>query len=211
MTRDVRKYAFDTEFAPDGTVLRELNSGVRARLTMEEVEAERAAAFKSGQEDAFAAAERAHAEAAQSVLQAARALLSRLDEETQILRREAAEAALAAARAIAGAALDAFGEARAAAAASAAMEMLPMQPRFVVRVAPPLVEGVKARLETAAKDHAFAGAVLVRGQEGLSAGDAAIDWSQGAVIIDRTDIEARVRALVEAALEAPPNTELETP
>lgn len=206
---EVRKYTFDTEFAPDGAVLRDMKVGVRARLTPEEVEAERAAAFQSGRQDALAAAEHASAEAAQAIMQAAHKLLARLDEETQLLRREAAEAALATARVIAGAALEQFGEARAAAAVSAAMEMLPMQPRFVVRVAPALVDGVKTRLEAAAKDHAFAGAVLVRGEDRLAKGDVAIDWSHGAVLIERADIEARARALVEAALSAPHSNETE--
>jgi flagellar assembly protein FliH len=206
---EVRKYAFDTEFAPDGTVLRDVSAGVRARLTAQEVEAERAAAFRAGQQDSLAAAERASAEAAQAIVLAAQSLLARLDEETRLLRREAAEAALATARAIAGAALEEFGEARAAAAASAAMEMLPMQPRFIVRVASALADGVRTRLEAAAQEHAFAGALLVRGEDGLAKGDVAIDWSDGAVIIERADIEARARALVEAALTAPCNTEVE--
>jgi len=199
---EVRKFAFDREFAPDGTVLRDAAAGVRTHLTAEEVEAERAAAFKCGQQEASVAAERSAAEAAQAIMQSARALLARLDEETQLLRREAAQVALTAARAIAGAALDEFGEARAAAAAAAAMEALPASPRLIVRVAPSVIEGVRTRLEAAAKDHAFAGAVLIRADEALTAGDVTIDWTEGVIAIERADIELRVAALVETALLA---------
>lgn len=198
-----RKYAFDTEFAPDGTILRDPLSGERKLLTAEEAEAERAKAYQSGLQDAVARAERDGADAAAHLAAHARDILAKLDEETRRLRNEAALAALAAAKKIAGAALSAFGEARAAAAAEAAMEALPSGPRLIVRVAPALVDGVRKRLDAAAAEHAYAGAILIRSEETLAAGDVIVDWTDGIIALDRKEIEARVEELIDTALNAP--------
>src|SRR5438477_8324211 len=111
----IRKYAFDTEFTPDGGVLRE-SANAPKRLTPEEIAAERAAAYDSGKRDAIAAAEREAAAALRDIADAASAILTRLDAESRAMREDAARIALAAARKISGAALDAFGYERAAAA-----------------------------------------------------------------------------------------------
>lgn len=127
---NVRRYAFDTEFAPDGAIV----SAAPRPLTPEEVEAERQAAYRKGAQDALAQAERDTAAALQALADAASAVVTRLDAESKSMREEAARVAMAAARKIAGAALDAYGQERAAAAVEAAMDALRHQPRLVVRI-----------------------------------------------------------------------------
>lgn len=195
----IRRYAFDTEFAPDGAIV----SAPPKPLTPEEVEAERQAAYKRGTQDAVAQAERAAAAALESLADAASAIVTRLDAESASMRAEAARIAMAAARKIAGVALDAYGEERAAAAVEAAMDALRHQPRLVIRLSPDAADVLKPRIEEMAATHAYAGAVLVRAQPGMAKGDVVIDWSDGVVTMKPEDAAARIDALIEAALAAP--------
>ncbi|MGE0829800.1 MAG: FliH/SctL family protein [Hyphomonadaceae bacterium] len=201
-----RKYAFDTEFAADGTILRDPTTGERKRLTVEEAEAEKTRAYQSGAKDAVAQAERAGADAAAHLARAARDVLTRLDALERKMRADAVHVGLAAARKLADAALAEFGEARIAAALEAAMEALPAGPRLVIRVAPAHMDSVRKRLDAAVADHAYAGAVLLKAEEAIALGDVRIEWAEGAIDLNRAEIEARVTALIDAALEAQAET-----
>lgn len=196
---NVRRYAFDTEFAPDGAIV----SAAPRPLTPEEVEAERQAAYRKGAQDAPAQAERDTAAALQALADAASAVVTRLDAESKSMREEAARVAMAAARKIAGAALDAYGQERAAAAVEAAMDALRHQPRLVVRISSEAAETLKPRIEEMVATHAYAGAVLVRPQPGFAKGDVVIDWSDGVISMKPDDAAARIETLIEAALAAP--------
>lgn len=193
-----RKYGFDTEFAPDGKILSDASAA--RRLTPEEIEQQCAEAYERGKKDALAQAEREAAQALQMLADAARALLSRLDGESAAMREEAARVAVAAARKIAGVALDQFAPDRIQAAIEAAMDALRHQPRLLVRTSPSAAETLRARLEAMRAAHAYSGAILIRDDDALSAGAVIVDWSDGVVSIDPADIAARVDVLVDAAL-----------
>jgi len=196
---NIRKYAFDTEFSPNGEIV----NNAPKPLTPEEVEAERKLAYKDGAQDAAAKAEREAAAALQALADAASAILTRLDAESRAMREEAARVALAAARKIAGAAIEAYGPERVAAAIEAAMDTLRHQPRLVVKLSPEAAEILKPRIDEMAATHAYAGAVLVRAQPGLAHGEVVIDWSDGVISMKPDDAAQRIDALVEAALAAP--------
>jgi len=196
---NIRKYAFETEFGPDGAIVKD----AAPKLTPEEIEAERAAAYERGKQDAVAQAERQAAAALQALADAASAVLTRLDAESQSMRAEAAHVAIAAARKIAGAALDAFGEERAVAAIEAAMDALRHQPRLVVKLSPEVAENLKPRIAEMCETHAYAGVVLVREQAGLRTGEVIIDWSDGLIAMNPDEAAERINTLVEAALAAP--------
>jgi flagellar assembly protein FliH len=196
---NVRKYGFDTEFAPDGAIMREAPK----RLSPEEIAAECAAAYERGKQDAVAQAERKAAAALEALADAASAVLTRLNAESAVMREEAARIALAAANKISGAALEAFGVERAAAAVEAAMDALRHQPRLVVKVPTTDMETLQPRIAEMCETHAYAGAVLVRADEKLRAGEVVIDWSDGVVSLSPTEAAERINALVEAALAAP--------
>jgi len=197
----IRKYAFDTEFTPDGEIVRVSSDGTR-RLTPEELEAERKDAYEQGKKDAIAAAERETAAALQQLATAASAILNRLDAESRAMREEAAHIALAAARKISGAALDGFGADRAAGAVEAAMDALRHQPRLLVKLSPDAAEKLKDRIDDLCERHAYAGAVLVRAEPKMKAGEVSIDWSDGVVVLDPADAAARIESLIDAALAA---------
>ncbi len=191
-----RKFVFDTEFAPDGAIL----TNAPKRMTDEEIAAEVAAAYERGKQDALAQAERQTAAALEALAGAASAVLTRLDAESRAMREEAARVALSAARKIAGAALDQFGEARVVQAVESAMDALRHQPRMVVKLAPEAVEALKPRIDEMREAHGYASTVLVRGQQGLGKGEVVIDWSDGVVSSSPQEAEARITALIEAAL-----------
>lgn len=199
---NVRKYAFDTEFAPDGAIVKDAPK----RQTPEEIAADVAAAYERGKQDALAHAERRSAAALEALADAASAVLTRLEAESRALREEAARVAMAAAHKISGAALDAFGAERAAAAIEAAMDALRHQPRLVVKLSPEATEALKPRIAEMCETHAYAGAVLVREQAGLQAGEVIIDWSDGVIAMSPQDAADRINNLVEAALAAPTAT-----
>jgi len=192
----IRKYAFDTEFSPDGAIVK----AAPKHLTPDEVEAVSAAAYERGKQDAVAQAERQTAAALQALADAASAVLHRLEAESQAMRAEAANVAFAASRKIAGAALDAFGDERAAAAIEAAMDALRHQPRLMVRLSPEACETLKPRIEEMCETHAYAGAVLVRPQAGLRSGEVTIDWSDGVIHLNPDDAAERIKTLIDAAL-----------
>ncbi|WP_395646337.1 hypothetical protein [Terricaulis sp.] len=193
----IRKFAFDTEFSPDGAIVRD---GPK-KFTPEEVESERSTAYQRGKLDATAQAERDAAGALQALADAASAVLTRLDAESRAMREEAAHIALAAARKIAGEALDAFGHERAAAAIEAAMDSLRKQPRLVVKLSPEGAEKLKQRIDDMTATHAYAGAVLVRAEPGMRNGAVSIDWAEGAIALDPEETAQRINALIDAALE----------
>lgn len=196
----VRKYGFDTEFTPDGEILKQAPKS----LTPEEIAAECAAAYERGKHDAVAQAERQTAAALQALADAASAVLTRLDAESRAIREEAARVALAASRKIAGVAIDGFGVERAQAAVEAAMDALRTQPRLIVKLPPQTADELKPRIAAMCETHAYAGAILVRAEPSFRSGEVIIDWADGVVSMSPDDAAARITELVEAALAAPP-------
>jgi flagellar assembly protein FliH len=199
---NVRKYGFDTEFAPDGAVMREAPK----RLSPEEIAAECAAAYERGKQDAVVQAERKVAAALEALADAASAVLTRLDTESAAMREEAARIAMAAARKISGEALDAFGVERAVAAVEAAMDALRHQPRLLVKLPAADAEILKQRIAAMCETHAYAGAILVRAETSMRAGEVVIDWSDGVVTLSPAEAAERINTLVEAALAAQAST-----
>jgi flagellar assembly protein FliH len=196
---ELRKHAFTTEFAPNGAILR----AAPPPLTPEQTDAKCAAAYEQGKADAFAEAERRAAAALENLGAAASMLLNKLESESRAMRTEAAQVALAAARKIAGAALDAFGAERAALALEAAMDALRHQPRLLIKLAPDTAEALKPRIDALCETHAYGGAVLVRPDPDLRAGDISIDWSDGLIHLNAGEVAERIGALIDAALATP--------
>lgn len=196
---NIRKYAFDTEFAPDGAIMRESVT----RITPEQMQSATAEGYERGKNDATAQAARRTAAALEAIADATSGVLTRLNAESHAMRAEAARIALAAAQKIAGAALDAYGIERAAQAVEAAMDALRHQPRLVVKLPPDMAEELKPRIAEMCETHAYASAVLVRAEAGLKTGEVVIDWSDGVVAMDPADAARRIEELIDAALAAP--------
>ncbi|MGD9965985.1 MAG: hypothetical protein AB7T59_05655 [Hyphomonadaceae bacterium] len=196
---NVRKYVFDTEFAPDGEIVRD----AAKRITPEQLQAADSEGYRRGTDDATAQAERRVAAALEAIADAASAVLTRLDIESQAMRGEAVRVAMAAARGIAGAALDEFGLERAQKAVESAMDVLRHQPRLVVKLPPELAEQLRPRIAGMCESHAYAAAVLVRAEPGLKTGEVIIDWSDGMIAMDPAEAAKKIEDLIDAALAAP--------
>ncbi len=196
---NIRKYAFDMEFAADGEIVRQAPK----RITPEEVQAANAEGYERGKNDATAQAERRTAAALEAIADATSAVLTRLNAESQAMRVEAAQIAMAAAQKIAGAALDSFGVERAAQAIEAAMDSLRHQPRLVVKLPPDMAEELKPRISAMCETHAYASAVMVRAEPELKTGEVVIDWSDGVIAMDPAEATKRIQSLIDAALAAP--------
>lgn len=194
-----RKFAFDTEFTPDGAIVRD---APKRFLSPEEIDAQAAQAYDRGRGDALAEAERQAAAALQMLARSADALLAQLTSESTAMRAEAARLAFAAAQRISGAALDAFGPERAVAAIDAAMISLRHQPRLVIKLSPAAAEVLRPRIAAMSEAHGYTSTVLVRTEDGLGAGEVVIDWAEGVIVSDPADATSRIHALIDSALAA---------
>jgi len=202
MSDQFKPFAFDREFAADGTVLRD---GERIKKVLTEAEAkamaDAAAAEARGSEEAEAA--RATADALKQVTGKLQALQARLDQESEALRQDAARLAMAAARAIAGAALERYGEETIEACVSEALADLRAEPRIAVRVAPHLADPVAERLYAFTDAEGLEGAVIVRADDEVGAGDCVIEWRAGAIERTAGEIETRIEDVVRKWLSDP--------
>lgn len=198
MTTSFRRFAFDREYAADGTVLRD---GERVRRVFTEDEA-RAMADAAASQAAEGDAARM-AETLRQISGRMQAVLARMESESEAMREDGVRLALAAARAIAGAALDRYGADTIEACAREALAELRAEPRLAVRVAPHLVEEIADRLDNEAARLGFEGAVIVRADEDITVGDVVLEWRAGAVERTAADIEQRLEDTARKWLAAP--------
>ena len=129
--------------------------------------------------------------------------IGRLDAESEALRHDAARLALAAARAVAGAALDQYGAETVEQCVKEALSDLRAEPRIAIRVAPHLADPLAERIYQYAEAEGFDGAVVVRADGEAAAGDCTIEWRSGAIERTAAEIETRIQTAVETWLARP--------
>jgi flagellar assembly protein FliH len=171
-------------------------SARRKAITEADLEAARAEGFAQGVDHTNASLERAASDALRTLANLMQMTLGRLNEEAQSLRTDAAEVAIHAAKAIAGSALDGFGDDAVADIVAKAIAHLREAPRLVVRVAPDLVPLLESRLVDCAREAGFYGEVAVRGDEIAAKGDCTLDWGEGTITHNRA---AAFEAITQAA------------
>jgi flagellar assembly protein FliH len=197
-----RKFSFDTVFDAGGDIA-SAPPPVRKKLFLpEEVEQIRAAAYAEGERSAVVLAEQEAAQALAVLAQAAQTALGSLAAVAHEHRSQSAGLALAAARKIAGAALEQFPEAPVTAALEAMAREIEAEPRLLARVAPHLVERLQAALETAATSIGFSGQITARADPDLPLGAFVLDWGDGRCGFDPIAAAERVTEALEAALAA---------
>lgn len=197
----MRKFAFDTVFSPTGEVLRDA-SGTRNVFTAEEVEAERKAAYEAGRADETARQLALVSAQLETVTNGLRQLYADYAGNVLRIRDGAAEMAMAAARAIAGDALAAHGDARIRALLEEVFAEALTAPRLMVKVEPAARERLRPQIEALAEEFGFSGALHVRDDADLGPGDVVVDWGEGLVALRAAEaaaeIETRVRAMLSA-------------
>jgi flagellar assembly protein FliH len=201
MTLPHRKFGFDTVFDDVGEIA-SAPPVVKRSYTPDEVEAIRMQAFAEGERSAVARAEEAMAATLSEMGAATGEALGTLSRLAHDHRTACAELALAAARAIAGAALVAFPEAPAAAALETLAHEIDATPRLVVRAAPALVDRLQSTLERTARDCGFPGHIVVKSDGAMPAAAFIFDWGDGRASFDPVEAGARVAAALHTALAA---------
>lgn len=199
------KFDFDTEFDHNGEILREGESYKRF-FTQDDVEAARMWGVEEGRE----MEEGRCAQSLQAIASQMQLILARLAHESDALRQEAAALAVAAARKIAGAALDSYPLETIEQLAREAVQDLRSEPRLSVRCAADLVEMLSERLEKTARDAGFDGAIVVRGDQGMKGADVRLEWGAGAVQRSAGEIDERLNDVVARWLAAAPEEDSDT-
>lgn len=179
-------YEFEPMFGDHAGQPGSRTSTRRKALTEDDIAAARAEGHAQGIADTNASLERASSDALRAIASLMQMMLGRLSEEAHSLRIDAAEVAIAAARVVAGTALDAFGEEAVTDIVTTAVAQLRDVPRLVVRVSPDLAETIEARLIGCAREAGFNGEIAVRADPDANTGDCTLDWGDGAITHDRT-------------------------
>jgi flagellar assembly protein FliH len=205
-------YSFDLDLSSVGG----RPGAVRGLVPRQEYETElaraRDEARKLGLTEAIAAAEARIADSASRIAVAAAQLLSKLDRECEIARRDAAALALATARTLAGTLIDARPLAEIEALIESCLGPLRTVPHLVIRLRTDDADALRQRLEPLAERAGFNGRLLVLGEDRMPAGDCRIEWADGGIVRDRekalaaieTAIDRRFAAVGElSALDAP--------
>lgn len=198
-----QKFAFTTVFSETGEVLRD-GDRIRRILTEEEVEEAKKAAFSEGESSQVARAAQTEADALRAIASQMQLILTRLHGESESLRADAAGLALAAARKIAGAALDQFSAETVASIAAEAMGELRGEPRLSVHCAAEIETPLAEKLAEIASQTGFDGAIVVRGEAGLSGADCRLEWRRGSVSHSAEEVGERLETLVAKWLDRAP-------
>jgi len=201
MTTPHQRFGFDTEFNGDGGIAYAPPVAKRMFLP-DEVERIRAQAYAEGERAATVRAEEAVAAALGQIADASRSALGRLAQLAHEHRTACAELALAAARVISGAALDAFPQAPVAAALQTMAHEIEATPRLIVRAAPELVERLQGTLERAAEACGFPGQIVVKADPALAMAAFVFDWGDGRASFDPAQAGDRVADALRTALAA---------
>jgi flagellar assembly protein FliH len=207
-------YGFDLDLSSVGG----RPGAVRGLVPRQEFDAElaraREEARKLGLTEAAAAAEARIADSASRIAATATQLLSTLDRECEIMRRDAAALAIATARTLAGKLVDAQPLPEIEALIESCLGPLRTVPHLVIRLRAADADALRQRLEPLAERAGFAGRLVVLGEDGIAAGDCRIEWADGGIVRDREKALAAIEAAVDrrfakvgglSAIEAPAN------
>ena len=201
MTTSHRKFTFDTVFNEAGGITSQ-PAPVKRVFLADEVEKIRRDAYAEGERSAMVRTEQAQVAALNEIAGSVRAAFHALAEVAHGHRAASAELALAAARTIAGAALDLFPEAPASAALEALAREVEATPRLAVRTAPDMVGRIQAALDRVAQALGLTGQIVVRGDPTMPAAAFVLDWGDGKASYDPEEASQRVAAALRNAIAA---------
>jgi flagellar assembly protein FliH len=155
------KYTFDTVFGDQPTSAQAAAIRARSSYSADEVEKIKSEIFAAGKADAEAKAATQKADAVKNVGAGVARIIHSLDEAQTQLRVESVELAIAVARKLAGASLDAFPLKEIEEVVTDCLHKLHREPRLVVRVAAAISDELQAEIHGLADRHGFAGRIVV--------------------------------------------------
>jgi flagellar assembly protein FliH len=199
---NAKKFTFDTEFREQGDLL---SNAARARqkksYSNDEIDAlstrARAEGIKAGQVRAMEAI----AAGTLDVVSALRAVLDNAHNDIEIVRAEAAQVAIAAAKKLARAALAALPQAEVEAALREAMHQAIGEPRILLRASPAIAEAISTRLSEIAHDEGYDGRVQISADPALKGTDCRIEWRGGGAERNEGAIETALSELITRRFE----------
>lgn len=205
MTQQIRTFSFETEFTPQGEVLRGPD---RKYFSREEADQLAAKARADGELKARQTVEAKGFASVDKIVAHLAPVAAQLAGIAEQLRAEAAELALIAARKIAGAALDKAGDEAASAAIIEVVRQLKLNPVVTVSISPDSVNEVERRMEQLRRQGLGANIAFVP-DANARPGDWTVVWGEGSVGFSRDGVEAAIEAIINARLEDPVAPQLE--
>lgn len=188
------KFTFDTDF--DDRAAEVAEARARKTLSTEEIETLKRDAREEGRKQADILATQAVAASIGQVAAAMLAAIEAMDGEVERLRAEAAGLALAAAKKLAGAALNHAPEAEIAEALNVALHQAIGEARVVVKTPPALAKAIESRAVEIAAEQGFEGRIKITGDTTLSGADCRIEWRGGGIERSHSMIENALADLI---------------
>jgi flagellar assembly protein FliH len=205
MNQQPSRFAFETEFTPQGDVLKGPD---RKFFSREETDQLAAKARVEGETKARQTAEAKGFAAVDKVVAHLAPVAAQLSALAEQLRAEAAELAIIAARKIAGTALDKAGDEAAAVAINDVVRQLKLNPVVTVSVAPESIAEVERRMEQLRRQGIGANLAFVANPQ-AKPGDWHVVWGEGSTGFSREGVEAAIEAIISARLQDPVEPQLE--
>jgi flagellar assembly protein FliH len=188
------KFMFGTDFREGG----------RKAAGEADLAAARAEGFRAGQDEAHRQAQSQLAGLTGQLARAAERLIAQEAARGAAIEEQAAHVAIAAAKALAGAALAQVPLAALEQAMREALGHARSAPHLVLRVHESLVEAAEELARRLTVEHGFAGKAIVLGQSDIAPGDGRIEWAEGGFVLDGGQIEGLIeQALARAFGHAP--------
>jgi flagellar assembly protein FliH len=174
----------------------DFREGGRRAAGEADVAAARAEGFRDGEIAGRQQGEAQLLALAGQIARTAERLLSQDDARAMVVEEQAAQVALAAARALAGAALAEKPLADIEAAVRECLVHARLAAHLVVRVHESSVETVEGLLKRLALQSGYACRLIVIGEPDMAEGDGRIEWADGGVAIDRQLLSQQVEQAV---------------
>lgn len=192
------KFLFDVDFsAPDRSRERAATPAeIAARVAQAEALAYRNG-FDAGQRESHAESERRVAASFQQIGNSIAAIAAQFAEIESRLQTEAVDVAVATARKLSGALIEAEPLAEITELVSDCFKHLVSTPHLVIRINDELYEQARDTFERMAKQSGFAGRLIVLAEPELAVGDCKIEWADGGVVREAAAIHAKITELVE--------------
>lgn len=221
-----RKYMFDLDFdhpSPRAPVAEQVEADEPEEppepepppppmFSEEELAFARDAAFEEGRQAGEAEAqqrtERLAANALNALSDQMSGLFRQQEEANDANARTAVRVALAVLQKVLPAACEQYGFAEVTRVVEEVVGHLLDEPRIIVKVAEPLVEPVRERLEAVCQAHGFEGRVVVQPDPRLNPGDCRVEWTDGGAERDQARLMQEIEATIERSL-APPERRVE--
>jgi len=175
------KFTFDTHFDDRATEAGAGHARTRKSLSADEIDALKKDAREEGRSQADILATQAVAASIGQVAAAMLAAIEAMDGEVERLRAQAASLAFAAARKLAGAALNHAPEAEIAEALTIALHQAIGEPRIVVKTPVALAKAIEKHAADIAAEQGFEGRIQIAADSTLSGADCRIEWRGGGV------------------------------